>query len=105
MAALFRVNQIAIQVANYAALPLQLILLGPFMSYGETIFLQTHTDFSTETIKHYLQEGPRAFLTKFGSLFLCGAVLWLIVAPFLVLIVYRILIKPMRRFVKQNAPI
>jgi uncharacterized protein (DUF2062 family) len=72
-----RLNLPAIQMANYVAMPFQLLLIVPFVRLGEYLFAGS---------RHYpaamgpLHLAPFAAIAHFGALALHALVAWLLVA-------------------------
>jgi uncharacterized protein (DUF2062 family) len=78
LALALRLNQPAIQAANYAAMPLQILLFVPFMRLGKWMFglgqLNLHI---SEWIRHVVILGPAAQVGWLASQALFG---WVLVA-------------------------
>ena len=62
IAVAFRLNPVAIQAANYAVYPLQIVLLIPFMRLGERVTGAEHLPLTSAAI-------VEAFLSGFGHAF------------------------------------
>lgn len=62
IAVAFRLNQVAIQAANYAVYPLQIVLLIPFMRLGERVTGAEHLPLTSSAI-------VAAFMSGFGHAF------------------------------------
>jgi hypothetical protein len=80
LALIFRLNIVAIQIANYIAYPLQLILFIPFIKAGESVFGYTSTSLSINEIVQLFQE---SFIEAAKILWLAnlqGLLIWLIIA-------------------------
>lgn len=78
LAILFGLNQPAIQAANYAAMPLQLLLIVPFMRLGKWLFaLSTLDDRFSGRLRHTLLPGPAV---KAGGLAGEAMLGWMLVA-------------------------
>lgn len=80
-AAAFRLNQPAVQLANYLVYPLQLLLLLPFIRLGERLFRVPPLQLSLATLQAALQKDPWGTLSHFGATFWHAAVAWLLVVP------------------------
>ena len=78
LAVAMRLNLPAIQAANYAAMPLQLLLIVPFVRLGNRLFAPGQMQaarFSSLT-----HASPLALIRGFGSLAAHALVAWLILA-------------------------
>jgi hypothetical protein len=75
LAYIFKLNHIAIQVSNYAAYPLQLLLLVPFITAGEHIFPKNF-------------EIGKSGMQKYIFIAIKGATAWMIIAPLVFILVY-----------------
>jgi len=78
----FRLNQVAMQLANYVAYPLQLLLLIPFIRLGERLFGAARLPLSLEAIQEAMKVGASHALHLFWTSLWHAAVAWLLVAPF-----------------------
>jgi uncharacterized protein (DUF2062 family) len=87
-------NQPAIQAANYAVMPLQLMLIVPFMRLGGRIFASPHSGASQvnmllHTSPMALLAAPAAFLANAGSLAGQALLAWAILAvPAVILLTF-----------------
>ncbi|MDP1830529.1 MAG: DUF2062 domain-containing protein [Geothrix sp.] len=77
----FRLNQPAMQLANYLAYPLQLALLIPFIRLGEWIFGAPHLPLSLAVIQGALQADAWAALGLFWTSLWHAGMAWLLVVP------------------------
>ena len=94
----FRLNQVAIQIANYAAYPLQIVLMIPFFRMGEKIFGVVPASLNVTEIVTLFKNDPKGAVILYGMTGLRGAVAWAIVAPFAIFIfskIFLIFIKKM----------
>ena len=89
----FRLNLFAIQVVNYAVYPLQLILLAPFYGAGSWLFRGRSLPLFEENIIDVLKNDFWGSMFDLWDLTLYAVFAWLIVSPFLILLLY-ILLKP-----------
>ena len=90
MAALiFRINQAAIQVVNYAVYPLWFIMLVPFFKMGEYIFNASPIPFTEpkEIIIMFQSDGFYFFQTL-GSAIFHAIIAWLLTCPLIAIILY-----------------
>lgn len=87
----FRLNLPAIQVVNYVVYPLQLILLAPFYGAGSWLFQGRSLPLIQENIIDLLKNDFWGNMVKLWDLTLYAAFAWLIVSPFLILLLYGLL--------------
>lgn len=73
-----RLNVPAIQVANYAAMPLQLLLIVPFVRLGGRIF--AFGSVRATEIGSLLQASPLAMISQFSSMAGKAMLAWLLIA-------------------------
>ena len=93
----FRLNQPAIQIAQAAMTPTQLLLIVPFVRLGEWLLRAPH---QTISFKAALAVGPQD--TEQAALVLRNAMIhagvaWLVVAPIATYSIYRVLAPVFRR--------
>jgi uncharacterized protein (DUF2062 family) len=95
LALLLRLNQPAIQAANYAAMPLQLLLIVPFMRLGKWMFEfgPAHVQFA-EWLRHVAFVGPAVQFGRLASQALFG---WMLVAGPAVILLWLTLTLMFRR--------
>jgi len=80
LAPFFRWNPIAIQVGNYAAYPLQFLLLIPFYSAGNRLFGEPPIPLSAEQLTKLFQADFWGATRAFAATGARGTVAWLLVA-------------------------
>ena len=95
---LFRVNQVAIQLVNYFAYPLQLILFIPFFHLGAWLFQTEPLPFSVEQIFTMLTADTLATIEALWLANLRAVVAWILIGPLLSFSLYRILTPVFARF-------
>lgn len=102
VAFLFRLNQPAIQVGNYLAFPLQLLLTVPFLRLGERIFHARHLPLAPDQLlsmaRSSSHETARAFVAGQGH----AIVAWALVAPVAALLLTALL-TPLLRLLMRNS--
>lgn len=81
VATAFRLNQPAMQLANYLAYPLQLALLIPFTRLGERLFGAPRLPISLATVQASLKGGIWAVLSALWTSLWHASVAWLLVVP------------------------
>ena len=77
----FRLNQPAMQLANYLAYPLQIVLLIPFIRLGERLFHAPHLPLSLPVIQEALKADAWGAVSLFWTSLWHGSVAWLLVVP------------------------
>lgn len=91
VAYVLRLNQPAIQVANYAAYPLQLALFVPFFKAGAHFFGSELGEFSLERLKDELSADVTGTMGRYATANLHAISAWALVAPVAVLVVFVVL--------------
>ncbi len=81
VASAFRLNQPAMQVANYLAYPLQLALLIPFIRLGERLFGAPRLSLSLPILEEALKADAWGALGLFWTSLWHAGVAWLLVVP------------------------
>jgi uncharacterized protein (DUF2062 family) len=97
----FRLNQALIQLVNYLASPVHLALLLVFYRAGESLFGQEHLPLSIPMLAERFQAGPWQFFCDFGRIGLQAVVVWLLVAPVAVGLLYFLLRPLLRRAARR----
>jgi uncharacterized protein (DUF2062 family) len=83
-----RLNQPVIQLVNYVAYPAQLALLIPFYRAGESLFGNAHIPLSIPLIFERFRADFGQFLRDFGMIAVQGTVVWCLIAPFAIALLY-----------------
>ena len=91
-----RLNIPTIQVVNYGVYPLQLVLLVPFYSAGSWLFGDENWALIGENLAELLTTDFWGNVSRIWDMTLYAVLIWLIVSPFLVLLLYNFL-KPVIR--------
>ncbi|NWJ42119.1 MAG: DUF2062 domain-containing protein [Geothrix sp.] len=81
LALAFKLNQVVMQVANYLAYPLQLLLLIPFIRLGEKLFGAPRLPLSVEVLSGALRADPWGALHTFWTSLWHAGVAWGLTAP------------------------
>jgi uncharacterized protein (DUF2062 family) len=95
---IFRVNQVAIQLVNYFAYPLQLALFIPFFHLGAFIFQTEPLPFSVQEIFSMLATDTFATIRALWMANLRAIAAWILIGPALSYLIYRILIPVFTRW-------
>jgi uncharacterized protein (DUF2062 family) len=93
----FRLNHVALQLANHLAYPLQLPLILAFVRLGERLVGAPPVSLDPLTLVHHFQRDPAGFLREFGLTGLHGILGWSLVAPFLLAVGFFALRAGLRR--------
>jgi len=95
--AVFRLNHVALQLANHLAYPLQIPLILAFVRLGEGLLRAPRVTFDPIALVRHFQRDPVGFLREFGVTGLHGILGWSLVAPPVLLVLYLALRPPLRR--------
>jgi len=87
VAAVFKLNQVAIQVANYAAYPAQIIMFIPFIRIGEWVFGLEPAAINPSDIATMFSDDFQFSVRLYGQSLLAGWLSWLIAAVPLALVI------------------
>lgn len=96
-AIVFRLNHVAIQIANYIAYPIQFALIIPFLHLGNLLFGYKEMDLNLSEMLVEFQIDPYIFFEKYVGLALRATVAWALVASVSVIFLYFIF-RPAVRF-------
>ena len=96
VAYVLRLNQPIIQIINYLAYPLQLVLLIPFYRAGQYLLGLQPVPLSVSLLIARFRADAGQFFKDFGLIAVGGVVVWLAAAPFVVATIYFI-IRPILR--------
>jgi uncharacterized protein (DUF2062 family) len=106
IALLWRLNLPAIQIVNYFMYPLQIALILPFFRLGEKLFRAPHLPISVPQIFAMARVSLWDSLRFLWSTTWHAMVVWALVAPILVVLVFVILVPLFRRILRrQNVPL
>lgn len=100
----FKLNQPVIQLVNYLVSALQLALILVFVRIGEWLMHARPVSFSIPELLRKFHESPVKFFQEFGMTGLHGIVAWLVIAPFLVALVYSLLLPPLKKISRRSRP-
>jgi uncharacterized protein (DUF2062 family) len=96
-AMVFRLNLPAIQIANYFVYPAQIALLVPFFRWGEKLFRAPHFPISAPQIYALFHAGAWLALKLLGTTIWHAIVVWGMMAPVSIAVLYVILTPVLRR--------
>lgn len=91
-----RLNQPIIQLVNYLAYPLQLVLLIPFYRAGEHVLGRPPIPLSITLLLERFRADFAQFLRDFGMIAVGGIIVWLIAAPLAIAALYFTTRPPLR---------
>lgn len=95
-----KLNQPIIQMVNYICYPLHFWMIYTFVRAGEWLFNAPRHPFRLKDMAQAFWESPGKFLHQFGMTGFHAVVVWAIVAPFWVAIVYYISLPILREIVR-----
>jgi len=93
----FRLNHVALQLANHLAYPLQLPLILAFVRLGERLVGAPRVSFDPLALARHFHRDAPSFLREFGLTGLHGILGWSLVAPVLLAAAFFALRPPLRR--------
>ena len=101
IALIWRLNLPAIQMVNYFLYPLQIALLIPFFRLGEYVFRATHLPLSVPQIYAMVHANLWAAIKLLWTTTWHALVVWALIAPFIVALLYFLLKPAFRRVLKR----
>jgi uncharacterized protein (DUF2062 family) len=96
-ALVFRLNLAAMQLVNFCIYPIQLALLVPFIRAGEWLFNAKPHKLSLNTIQTMLHADVWGTVLDLWVTILRAVVVWLIVAPIVLVAIYLVLLPLLRK--------
>ena len=97
-----KLNLPAIQAVNYLVYPLQIILLAPFYSAGSWLFRDQSLPMIQENIIDLLKKDFWGSMANLWDLTIYAILIWLMISPFLILILYGLLKPIIRNFASSQ---
>lgn len=97
-----RLNQPAMQLINYLAYPLQILLLIPFIRLGERLFTPPRLPLDAPQIISHIRADAFGAIHLFWTSTWHAVVAWLLVVPLATLLLSILLIPLMRRLVPKS---
>lgn len=101
-AIMFRLNLPAVQLVNYFMYPVQLALLIPFIRAGELLFGGTRLPLSLSQILSMIKADVRHAIKVLWIATAHAVVVWALVAPLAIYLIYRTLAPILRQFVQVS---
>ncbi len=92
-----KLNQPIIQLVNWLASPLQLVMIVVFVRLGEWIVRAQRVSFSIPELFRKFHESPLKFFQEFGMTGVHGIVGWMVTAPFAGVLLYFIFLPPVKK--------
>jgi uncharacterized protein (DUF2062 family) len=99
----FKLNHVVLQVMNYLATPLQLASIPLMIHLGESVFGLAHITYSPVRLANELRTAPGLFFQTYGASALAGIAVWLVFAPFAILIIRAAFLPILRRKLQEPA--
>jgi uncharacterized protein (DUF2062 family) len=104
LALVLRLNMPAIQAANWVAMPLQMLLLIPFLRLGQWLFSAQSIAFTPKVLAAQIEAAPLHVLVQMSGMFGHALLAWLIMAgP--ALLVLTLLLTPLMHRVSRLAAV
>lgn len=101
---LFRLNLPVLQIANVLGAPFQLVLIVPWVRFGEWLYRAEPMPVSPMLLAEEFNAGPWRFLQEFGMTGLHAATAWLLAAVPLGFAFYFMLQPPLRALGRRFKP-
>jgi uncharacterized protein (DUF2062 family) len=98
-----KLNQPVIQLVNWLASPLQLVLILVFVRIGEWLMRAPHLSLSIPELLRKFHQSPVGFFREFGMTGVHGIVAWLVIAPILTGVLYLSLLVPLKKLAVLKA--
>jgi len=98
-----KLNQPIIQAVNYLCYPIHLPLIWWMVRTGEWLFGEAHRAFKMRVVAQLLWEEPAQFFRVFGVTLFHAIVVWAILAPFWIALVYQIALAASRELARVRA--
>jgi uncharacterized protein (DUF2062 family) len=105
VAAVFGLNLGAMQLVNWVCYPLQLILFVPLLRIGSKLVDSENQVPSLSEIGTRLAADLWGTIHQFWLATLGAVLVWLIACPFLILLIYSLAVRPLRRIARGMAKV
>lgn len=103
MAIMFDLNVVSIQIINYVAYPLQILLYIPFIKAGEILLGSSASGLTISVIRDLFNEGFLSAVNVLWYANLQGILVWLIITAPVTIMLYYLLLVIFRRFADKKA--
>ena len=103
MAVFLRLNMPAIQLVNYLLTPLQLILIIPLLRLGELLLNAPRFPITVDSALALLSHGVIDAIRVLATAIVHATLAWIVLAPVVALLLYRILEPALRRLSPRPA--
>jgi len=100
----FKLNQPILQFINWLIYALQIPLIVVFVRIGEWLVNAQRVNFSVPEMLRKFKASPAAFMHEFGMTGLHAIEGWLLVAPFVIALLYFTLLPPLRKLAGLHSP-
>ncbi len=97
-----RLNQPAVQLVNYFAYPLQILLLIPFVRLGERLFHAPRLTLNAQQILDHIKSDALGSIRFFWTSSWHAVVAWVMVVPLATVLLTLILIPVMRKLMPKS---
>jgi len=104
LAAIFRLNQLIVQLANCLVYPLQILLLIPYFRIGESLFASHNLPADFDCFIAELQSAPLTVVHQYWQANLQAILAWLLTTPFLLASCFLLAHFLIVRFLPENHP-
>jgi len=104
LGAAFRLNHPALQLANWVAYPLQVVMIAPLVRLGEWLAGAHPVSFSVQQVVSSFSADPIGTVGRFGLTGLHGILGWIAILPIVVLVLYRTLLPVLREAAGRMRP-
>jgi len=101
VATVFRLNQVAVQIAGWLAYPLQLALIIPFLGLGERLFAARPVPLVLSEMLAFFERDPGGFFAAYGLTAWHGFLAWAIVVPLPTVLLQFVLQKLLERSARR----
>jgi uncharacterized protein (DUF2062 family) len=101
VALMFRLNLPAIQIAQWAMAPLQLLLIIPFVRLGEWMLSAPRQPVSLKMGAALMEQGVGSAVIALRDAILHASLAWVLIAPGVILLLHRILTPVFRRAARR----
>ncbi|MEP6993173.1 MAG: DUF2062 domain-containing protein [Acidobacteriota bacterium] len=99
-----RLNQPIIQTINWSSYALQLLLIFPFIRLGEKMFRAPRMTMSLDQLVAFVKTDPLAALASLGTTIGHAVVAWIVVMPFVGMLIFLASRSLVRALARQVGP-